>query len=67
MLDHVMVPINIRLTPEEIIEALEGAGAKNVRRLDRGCDFDRVEHIHRNGKYARQYFGVGENRFVFSK
>ena len=67
MLDHVMVPINVRLTPDAISDALKTAGATNIRRLTRGCDFDRVEQIHRNGKYVRQYFGVGENRFVFSK
>jgi len=67
MLDHVMVPINVRLTPETIAGALKDAGATNIRRLERGCDFDRVEHIHRDGEYVRQYFGVGENRFVFSK
>jgi ubiquinone/menaquinone biosynthesis C-methylase UbiE len=67
MLDHVMVPINVRLTPETIADALKNAGATNVRRLERGCDFDRVEQIHRDGTHAREYFGVGENRFVFSK
>lgn len=67
MLDHVMVPINVRLTPEAIARSLKNAGATEIRRLVRGCDFDRVEQIHRNGKYAEQYFGVGENRFVFSK
>lgn len=67
MLDHVMVPINDRLTAEEIQSCLESAGAKSVRRLTRGCDFDRVEHIHRGTPYAEIHFGVGEQRFVFSK
>jgi ubiquinone/menaquinone biosynthesis C-methylase UbiE len=67
MLDHVMVPINVRLSPKEIMDALENAGATDIRRLTRGYDFDRVEQIYRDSRYAREYFGVGENRFVFSK
>jgi SAM-dependent methyltransferase len=67
MLDHVMVPINLRLTPAEVDEALRDSGAINVRRLTRGADFDRVEAIHRNDPFARDKYGVGENRFVFSK
>jgi SAM-dependent methyltransferase len=67
MLDHVMVPINIRLTPEEIDGALRASGARAIRRLTRGADFDRVEAIHRGDAYAREKYGVGENRFVFTK
>lgn len=67
MLDHVMVPINDRLTAEQIHECLAAAGAKSIRRLTRGCDFDRVEHIHRRTPYAEIHFGVGEQRFLFSK
>ncbi|MCX6350584.1 MAG: class I SAM-dependent methyltransferase, partial [Bacteroidetes bacterium] len=33
MLDHVMVPINTRLTPEELVTELEKNGAKNIVRL----------------------------------
>lgn len=67
MLDHVMVPINIRLTPGEVEEALRTSGAKDIRRLTRGADFDRVEAISRGDLYAREKYGVGENRFVFTK
>lgn len=67
MLDHVMVPINIRLSTHEIEKCLREAGAINVRRLDRGSDFDRVEQIYQENKFAIQHFGVGENRYVFSK
>lgn len=67
MLDHVMAPINLRLTPAEIESALRDAGATAIRRLDRGADFDRVEQIHRGVPYAETIYGVGENRFVFSK
>ncbi|MGH9901715.1 MAG: class I SAM-dependent methyltransferase [Pyrinomonadaceae bacterium] len=67
MLDHVMVPINVRLTPEEIEGCLRAAGAKDIRRLERGTDFDRVEQIHQNKPFAAVHYGVGENRYVFSK
>lgn len=67
MLDHVMVPINERLTPAEIEAALEAAGARGIRRLSRGADFDRVEQIHRGAPHAATKFGVGENRYTFSK
>jgi ubiquinone/menaquinone biosynthesis C-methylase UbiE len=67
MLDHTMVPINVRLTPDEITDVLTAAGAKSIRRLARGTDFDRAERIFQNDPYAREKYGVGENRFVFSK
>lgn len=67
MLDHAMAPINDRLTPDEIRETLERAGASSIRRLDRGADFDRVERVYQRDPYAEQKFGVGENRFVFTK
>lgn len=67
MLDHVLVPINIRLTPQEIEECLGDSGATSIRRLTRGADFDRIEAIYRNDPYASLKYGVGENRYVFSK
>jgi SAM-dependent methyltransferase len=67
MLDHVMVPINLRLTPDEIETALRSAGATDIRRLERGTDFDRIEAIHRGDPFATVKYGAGENRFVFSK
>ncbi len=67
MLDHVMVPINIQLTPAEIEDALKTAGAVDIRRLQRGTDFDRIESIYRRDPYAEVKYGVGENRYVFTK
>ncbi|NOT46208.1 MAG: class I SAM-dependent methyltransferase [Acidobacteria bacterium] len=67
MLDHVMVPINLRLSPSEIEGCLHSCGAVNVRRLQRGADIDRIEHIFQGEQYAEQRFGIGENRYVFSK
>jgi hypothetical protein len=67
MLDHVMVPINIRLSPAEIDDCLHSCGAVNVRRLVRGADIDRIESIFQGEQYAAERFGVGENRYVFSK
>lgn len=67
MLDHVMVPINTRLSSKQIIEELENNGACNIRRLTRGTDFDRVESIYNNIPFATEKFGIGENRFIFNK
>lgn len=67
MLDHVMVPINTRITPEELENELIKNGAINIKRLDRGADFDRVEAIYKNIPYAKEKFGAGENRYVFNK
>jgi SAM-dependent methyltransferase len=67
MLDHVLVPINVRLAPDEVEGGLVTAGATGIRRLSRGADFDRIEAIHRGQPFAREKYGVGENRFVFSK
>ena len=67
MLDHVMVPINLRLTSEEITGELRKAGARDIRRLTRGTDFDRVERIYQRDPYATEKYGVGEHRFIFTK
>jgi SAM-dependent methyltransferase len=67
MLDHVMAPINMRLTPHEIVECLVLAGATRIRRLNRGADFDRIERIYQKEPFAELKYGVGENRYVFSK
>jgi ubiquinone/menaquinone biosynthesis C-methylase UbiE len=67
MLDQVMVPINHRFSSEEVASALVDAGATNIRRLTRGTDFDRIEQIYRQRPFATVKYGIGENRFVFSK
>lgn len=67
MLDHVMVPINTRLTVKEITDALVDYGASDIIRLERGCDFDRSEAIFQKKPFATEKFGVGEQRFWFSK
>jgi len=67
ILDHIMVPINIRLTEQEIETCLTEAGAKDVRKLRRGTDLDRVEQIYKKVPYAEMKYGVGEQRYLFSK
>ena len=66
-LDHVMAPINIRVSPGEIEYRLRQAGACKIVRLTRGADFDRIERIYRGDPFARVKYGVGENRYLFSK
>ncbi len=67
ILDHIMVPINIRLTEPEIEACLTEAGAKDIHKLRRGADFDRSEKIHQKTPYAQMKYGVGEQRYIFSK
>lgn len=67
MLDHVMVPINTRITALELEQELAKHGATNIKRLTRGANFDRVEAIHNNIPFAKEKFGVGEHRYVFTK
>jgi ubiquinone/menaquinone biosynthesis C-methylase UbiE len=67
ILDHIMVPINIRLTEQEIEACLAEAGAKEIRKLRRGTDFDRIEQIYQKVPYAGMKYGVGEQRYVFTK
>jgi ubiquinone/menaquinone biosynthesis C-methylase UbiE len=67
ILDHIMVPINIRLTEQEIETCLVEAGAKDICKLRRGTDFDRVEQLFQKIPYAELKYGVGEQRYIFSK
>jgi hypothetical protein len=67
ILDHVMVPINLRWTDAEVRTALTSAGAKDIRRLDRGCSYDRIERIHRQEPFALMKYGIGEGRYIFTK
>lgn len=67
MLDHVMVPVNTRISPEEFETTLAKYGATKIQRLNRGANFDRIEYIYNKIPFAFEKFGVGENRYVFSK
>lgn len=67
ILDHIMVPINIRSTCAEIEGWLREAGASEIRRLNRGTGFDKVEQIYQKKAYADVKFGVGEQRYFFTK
>ena len=67
MLDHVMAPINSMLSPTQIEDALKAAGASGIKRLSRGVDFDRIEKIYRKEPFAEIKYGVGENRYIFTK
>ena len=67
ILDHIMAPINIRSTCEEIEDWLKQAGASEMRRLERGTDFDRVEQVYQNKPFAEVKFGVGDQRYFFRK
>ena len=67
MLDHVMVPINTKLTDEKIQRILLKCGAKNIKRLNRGTNFDSTERIYQSIPFAKEKYGVGQHRYFFSK
>lgn len=67
LLDPAMVPINVRLTPDEIEACLAEHGATKVRRFERGADTDRVERVYQCTPFAREKYGTGDNRYVFEK
>jgi len=67
LLDPLMVPINVRLTTGDIEDFLREIGAIDVRRFTRGADRDRLERIYQNESFAREKFGIGENRYAFGK
>jgi len=67
ILDPTMVPINVRLTTEEIEGCLAANGARKVRRFERGADTDRVERVYQGAPFAREKYGTGDNRYIFEK
>ena len=67
ILDHIMAPINIRSTCSEIEGWLKKAGVTELRRLNRGTDFDRVEQVYQKKPDAEIKFGVGDQRYFFKK
>ena len=65
-LDHILVPINIRLTAHKISDELRLLGATNIERLERGADVDEFEKFV--GYEAKEIlWGTGIHRFFFSK
>ena len=67
MLDPTMVPLNERLCPEEVEACLRVHGARDVERFLRGADSDRVEKVYQKLPHADVKYGVGENRFIFTR
>lgn len=66
-LDHVYVPINYRSTEEEMVAYVTKAGGKDIVKLARGCDYDHSEKVFQDIAGAREKYGVGEQRYIFSK
>ena len=63
-LDHILVPINIRLTAHKISDELRLLGATNIERLERGADVDEFEKFV--GYEAKEVlWGTGIHRFFF--
>ncbi len=66
-LDHMKVPINIRLKRKKILEMLRKNGAKKIRVLKRGTNYDYDEKIFKKKKFAKIKYGDGFNRIYFEK
>ncbi len=70
ILDHTQVPINTRSSREEVTSLLARAGFRNVKWLENGLSYDRVEKLRRVGPNDPEgvwKYGVGENRFYVTK
>lgn len=67
ILDHVLVPINERLTQDDIEQELTANGIGEWQRFSRGCDRDRLEQVYQGRPYAAVKYGVGDQRFWFKK
>ena len=65
-LDHILVPINLRYSKEDISQMLKEAGAINIIRYQRGSDVDAQEKFPIY-KESSTLWGVGLHRFEFSK
>ncbi len=65
-LDHILVPVNIRLSAQQIADKLAASGAKAISRYERGADVDEFEKF---ADYAAKdvLWGSGIHRFYFEK
>ena len=67
VLDHMLVPINIRYKRSEIINMLKKSGAKKIRILYRGHEIDEDERIFKGERYSKDKYGLGYNKVYFEK
>lgn len=73
ILDHIMVPINTMSTIQELELLLRQVGFVEMRRLNRGTDFDATELIFQRATLEQSdpefvwKYGIGELRYLFSK
>ncbi|VAW84515.1 hypothetical protein MNBD_GAMMA18-797 [hydrothermal vent metagenome] len=66
-LDPLLCDVNTRLTIRDIESQLDLMGASNVRRFTRGTGADRVEKVYHGKPFAKEKFGIGEQRYIFTK
>ena len=67
ILDHVLVPINERLTCEDIEMELQTNNIETFSRFNRGGDRDRLEQVFQKKPFAEVKYGVGDQRYWFKK
>lgn len=70
ILDHIMVPINTRLTQPELEELIDTCNLEVVQRLEYGAAFDRITQLKdflnlgSDASDALWKFGIGEHRYI---
>lgn len=63
LLDHLMVPINERLTASACEALIARAGFTAFERCRRGADIDRLEQIYQQAPFCHEKYGDGVNLY----
>jgi SAM-dependent methyltransferase len=63
ILDHIMVPINDRITAAECEHLIRQVGFTKYERCNRGADVDRLELRYRQTPFASEKYGDGVNLY----
>lgn len=66
-IDFFYVPVHNRYFQTEVEKMLKNAGFSDIRRLERGTEFDWDEIIYRHPRIDPYIFGEGEMRYIIYK
>jgi ubiquinone/menaquinone biosynthesis C-methylase UbiE len=67
ILDPLLCEINEKLLSSDIESHLTSLNAQDIKRFERGSDYDSIEKIYNNEPFAEAKYGVGEHRYYFRK
>ncbi len=67
ILDPLLCEINEKLLSSDIESHLNSLHAKDIKRFERGSDYDSIEKIYNTEPFAKEKYGVGEHRYHFKK